>query len=131
MDPLTRDWSPAVDDFVLSVSPVPGDRSEAGAISIALRNIGDAAVTLDLPAWLFFYHIEISGASLTPYGKALLAEERNTERQTVLLEPASSTETHIPISALFAMHAPGPHQITVSCQLPAAREHLRATTVIM
>jgi hypothetical protein len=132
LDPATRQWSPAVDGFTISVRPIPGENPEAvSAISIALRNVSPLVATLEIPNWLFFYHIEIAGCGLTPYGRALLRPERNTMRQIVTLQPGAIAETQIPIGAIYEIGAGTSHQISVTCRTPNASGTLSGTSAII
>lgn len=104
-----REWGPAAEGLALSI------RSRSPVLSVVLRNVSPAPISLTIPGWLFFYEIHTS-APLSPYGKALFQPERRTEKLSVVLKPGEATETEIPLELLF-VHPRG-HRVSVSCELP-------------
>ena len=127
-----RQWSPAVAGLRLSVSPMPVD--EPGGVptlSIMLRNVGNAPVSLDIPEWLFFYRLDMEGADLTPYGRALLSGHGNNQRQMVKLGPGGFVETQVPLGAIYSFRTGVPHRVTVTCDPPGAGQTLSASSAII
>ncbi|MEP6714911.1 MAG: hypothetical protein ABJC09_05015 [Terriglobia bacterium] len=117
LDVASRRWSAPVDGFALSAEPVPSDDPEAvPAISVALRNVGATIARLEIPLWLAFYRIEVSGAAPTAYGRALLKSQQQSGRQSITLMPGAAVETHLPVGALYAVRRGAPAEVWIHCE---------------
>jgi len=104
-----RAWGPSAGGLALSI------RCRPPILSVVLRNVGSAPISLTVPGWLFFYEVHIS-APLSPYGQALLKPEHRTEKISVTLKPGEATETEIPLQLLFVN--PRGHRVNLTCTLP-------------
>ena len=104
-----RAWGPPGGGLALSI------RCRPPILSVVLRNISTAPISLAIPGWLFFYDIHIS-APLSPYGQALLKPEHRTDKINVTLKPGEATETEIPLQLLFIN--PQGQRVRVGCVLP-------------
>jgi hypothetical protein len=103
-----RAWGPPAGGLALSI------RCRPPILSVVLRNVSSAPISLTIPGWLFFYEVHIS-APLSPYGQALLKPEHRTEKISVTLKPGEATETEIPLQLLFVN--PQGHRVNVTCTL--------------
>jgi hypothetical protein len=130
IDVAARTWGDAMDGFALSIEQIPhGDEDAPPSLSVVLRNVGDAAQTLEIPGWLHFYHFDLT-APLSPFGRELLKPERSSERLTVTLQPGETVDTQVPIGSIFTMKQKGEYRTRVSCTLPGGGALLSNTIAI-
>jgi hypothetical protein len=137
IDPETRQWGPTLDGFALSIESVllREDRTVMSNLSVVLRNVSDAAQSLVVPGWLFFFHVEMIGPDgsrvpPSPFGGELLKLKRRTERIELTLAPGALTETQIPVGSIFEMAGRGEYRIEAWCELPdGARLHSNRISV--
>lgn len=125
IDLANREWGPPAAGLALSIREIPKeDPAQLPAISAVLRNVSSARAHLDIPAWLVFYRIDVTGpygqrASQTPFGTELLKPERHPRGVSMDLDPGQAIETEIPIGSIFNMRSPGDYNVKVSAPLPA------------
>ena len=116
-----REWGPRSGDLMLSA------KARGKRLSVVIKNAGNLEIRETIPDWLFFYHLEISGApSLSAFGQHALDPKRIGKRTELILTPAKAIEAEIPVDSLYNL-GPGAHRIHASCDL--AGSHLVSNEV--
>ena len=106
-----REWGPAADGLMLSAKP-RGQR-----LSVVLKNSGMEEIRANIPAWLFFYHLDIAPAPpLTNFGKHALDPKRAGRRTEIVLTRGKAIEAELPIDSLYDL-GDGSYRITVRCEI--------------
>jgi hypothetical protein len=119
-----REWGEPVRGFALSIQQIrKEDPEQLPAISAAIRNVSGERRRLEIPGWLAFYSVEITGrdgrpAGPTAFGRELLKPERHHGRIVLDLAPGQAVETDVPIGSIFDMRATGEYRVRVSASLP-------------
>ena len=117
VDLAGREFGQTVDGLSLSIREIPrDDPRELAVLSVVIRNDGPERRTLTIPSWLFFYEIQVDGASLTAYGTQLLKAERKTERIEVAIGSGEARETDLPLGALYAMKTGEEYRVVAICR---------------
>jgi hypothetical protein len=118
-----RQWGPQVRGLMLSAK-ARGDR-----LSVVIKNAGTQEIRENLPEWIFFYHLDISGTPpLTTFGKHALEPSRALSRRTELvLTPGKAIEAEIPVDSLYELK--GPCRVTAWCEIAGAK--LRSNEVTL
>jgi hypothetical protein len=118
IDMTGRHWGQPVNGIALSIREIPReDPAQLASISTVMKNGAEKKLPLAIPGWLHFYTIEVA-APLSPYGRALLRPERQTERLEITLGPGDATETDLPLGSLYEIRRPKEYKVRVSCRLP-------------
>jgi hypothetical protein len=124
VDIAGREWGEPVGGFALSIQQIrKEDPAQLPAISAAVRNVSSERRRFDIPGWLVFYSVEITGpdgehARLTAFGHELLKPERHQRRIVLDLAPGQAVETDIPIGSIYDMRAAGEYRVRISASLP-------------
>jgi hypothetical protein len=113
-----RAWGEPVGNFALSLAN-RGDEN----VSILIKNIGAAEVRTELPGWLHYLQVEITGpdgapAALKPFGKQALSDPHLAKPVERVFPAGKYLVTDIPVGALYDMTMPGAYRIRVSCAVP-------------
>lgn len=124
VDIAGREWGEPIDGLVLSVQQIrKEDPAQWPSISAAIRNVSGEQRRFEIPGWLLFYSIEITGpdgqrAGSTAFGRELLKPERHQRRIVVDLGSGQALETDIPIGSIFEMRTSGEYLVRISVSLP-------------
>jgi hypothetical protein len=124
VDIAGREWGAPVGGFSLSIEQIrKEDPAQLPAISAAVRNVSGQRKRFEIPGWLVFYGIEITGpegarAGPTAFGRELLKPERHQRRIVLDLAPGQAVETDIPIGSIYDMRAPGAYRVRILASLP-------------
>jgi hypothetical protein len=122
VDVAGRTWGEAVDGIALSMQPgAREDRDELPAVSVAVRNCGEARRSLPTLGWLNFLQVTVRDAGgvpaeLTSYGRELLKPDRAQALPDIELDPGKAVEADIPIGSIYRMK--GSYRVQASCGTP-------------
>ena len=106
-----RQWGPQSGGLMLSA------KARGQRLSMVIRNAGTEEIRHNIPAWLFFYRLNISGdPPLTSFGKQALDPRRNDRSTDLVLTPGNSIETEIPVDSLYELGETS-HRVTASCEI--------------
>ena|ERR1700733_1651297 len=110
-----RQWGPEAGGLVLSA------KAKGQRLSVVIKNVGAQEIRETIPEWIFFYHLDISGAPpLTTFGKQALDPTRSMRRTELVLTPAKAIEAEIPVDALHQL-GQTPHRVTASCEIAGVK----------
>ena len=124
VDIAGRKWGEPVGGLTLSIQQIrKEDPAQLPAISAAVRNVSSELRRLELPGWLVFYSVQITGpngehAGLTAFGRELLKPERHQRRTVLDLASGQAVETDIPIASIYDMRAAGEYRVQISAKVP-------------
>jgi hypothetical protein len=105
-----RQWGPQSGGLMLSA------KAKGKRLSVVIKNAGAAEIRENIPEWIFFYKLDISGAvTLTTFGKHALDPNRVTRRTELVLTPGKAIEAEIPVDSLYQMK--GGRRVTASCDV--------------
>jgi hypothetical protein len=136
VDIAGREWGEPAGGLALSIQQIRiEDPAQLPAISAAVRNISGERMRFEIPGWLAFYAVEISGpngghVAPTAFGRELLKPERHQRRIVLDLASGQAVETDIPIGSIFQMRAAGEYQVRISAKLPTG-EVARSNEIAM
>ena len=106
-----RQWGPSVDGLTLSA------KAKGKRLSVVIKNAGSQEIRQNIPAWLFFYHLHISGnPPLKNFGSHALDPKRNDRQTDLVLTRGKAIEAEIPVDMLYDL-GQTPQRITVTCEL--------------
>jgi hypothetical protein len=113
-----RDWGGTVGNFALSLAS-RGDET----VSILIKNLGAGEVRAQLPGWLQYLKVEITGpdgapVALKPFGKQALNDPDLAKPVQRVFPAGRYLATDIPVGALYDMQRSGSYCIRVSCPIP-------------
>jgi len=119
-----REWGEPIGGFALSIQQIrKEDPAQLPAISAAVRNVSSERTRFEIPGWLMFYSVQITGpdgqsAGLTAFGRELLKPERHQHGIVVDLASGQAVETDIPMGSIYDMRAAGEYRVRISGKLP-------------
>ncbi|HEY3835298.1 MAG TPA: hypothetical protein VGL72_01945 [Bryobacteraceae bacterium] len=118
-----RQWGLPVNGLMLSA------KAKGSRLSVVIKNAGTNEVRENIPEWIFFYQLEISGSpALTTFGKHALEPSRALSRRTeLILTPAKAIEAEIPVDSLYELK--GTSRVTATCEIAGTR--LRSNEVTL
>jgi hypothetical protein len=106
-----RQWGPPAGSLVISA------KAKGRRLSVVLKNTGTEEIRAEIPAWLFFYQLDISGSPpLSTFGEQTLDPGRSQRRTDLILQPGKPIEAEIPVDTLYDLGS-APHRVKVSCDL--------------
>lgn len=118
-----RQWGPESGGLMLSA------KAKGPRLSVVIKNAGPTEIRENIPTWLFFYQLQISGdPPLTTFGEQALDPKRNDRMTDLILNPGQAIEAEIPVNSLYDL-GPDPRRVTVTCQI--AGQALTSNEVIL
>jgi hypothetical protein len=113
-----REWGPTVDGFAISLAPLHEE-----SVSVMIRNESAVERKVQLPGWLKYLHIALTGPDgapvpLKPYGAEILDSPQTAKPVERDFPAGKSLVTEIPLSALFDLKLPGAYRIRVAGPVP-------------
>lgn len=136
VDIAGREWGEPAGGFALSIQLIrKEDPEQLPVISAAVRNVSGEQRRFEIPGWLLFYSLEITGANgeqagPTAFGRELLKPERHRRRIVLDLAPGQAVETDIPIGSIYDMRAAGEYRVRVSASFPQGGAALSNQVVV-
>jgi len=136
VDVAGREWGEPAGGFAISIQQIrKEDPAQLPAISAAIRNVSGERKHFEIPGWLVFYTLEITGpdggrVGLTGFGRELLKPERHQGSIVVDLAPGQAVETDIPIGSIYDMRARGEYRIRAVAALPEGSVVVSRSTAI-
>jgi hypothetical protein len=110
-----RQWGPQSGGLMLSA------KAKGQRLSLVIKNAGTQEIRENIPEWVFFYRLDISGAPpLTTFGKRVLDPSRPNRRTELVLTPGKVIEAEIPVDSLYDLGST-PRQVTASCEVAGTR----------
>jgi hypothetical protein len=118
-----RLWGPQSDGLMLSA------KARGKRLSVVIKNAGTREIREKVPAWLFFYQLNISGnPPLTNFGKQALNPVRADRQTDLVLAPRAAIDAEIPVDSLYDLGQTS-HRVTVSCEIAGIKLDSNEVTI--